>query len=345
MDRERACDPTPVRAEENYVRRSKSGLGSGFSAIAVDPRISLGNPPHGPDLGRFRSFCEREMLHLDGDASHCAGAAVGAASRLQSGFPCHVTSGNDASAGHGPTGCEYKGRWDLTQSIRTGALLGSILLLVSGCAGTRIQEGEVPLPASLVTPIPNIGDPFGEYHIGPLDTLSITVLLEPDLTFPSIPVDHGGVFTMPLIGEVAASGKTSKQLTEEITQRLSAYLVAPAVAVNVTNPASQRVTVDGYVNSPGVYQLTGDTTLLGAIAMAKGPGRVAKLNEIAIFRTVDGHRYAAKFDLTAIREGRAADPQIRASDVIVVGFSRLSQVYQDFLTALPVITVFQRFDR
>jgi len=113
------------------------------------------------------------------------------------------------------------------------------------------------------------------------------------------------------------------------------------VAVNVTSAASQRIVVEGSVNSPGVFELRGDTTLLGAMAMAKGPSQVAALEEVAVFRRIDGKLYAAKFDLRDIRLGKAPDPAILADDTIVVGFSGLKSTYRDLLQALPAVALFR----
>jgi polysaccharide export outer membrane protein len=156
-------------------------------------------------------------------------------------------------------------------------------------------------------------------------------------------VDTSGRFEMPLIGTVQAAGKMPSELSAEIKGRLGRYLVDPSVAVNVATANSQKVTVDGSVVDPGVFLLQGETTLTGAIALANGPSRVAKLSQVAIFRTVNGQRSAAVFDLRAIRNGQMADPRLVANDVVVVGFSGLSQGFQDFLQTVPLIAIFQPF--
>ena len=221
--------------------------------------------------------------------------------------------------------------------------VGPVLLALAlvGCsAGSNIRAGEVPLAQDA---IPLLGDPLAGYRVGPLDVLSISVFKEPDLTFTDMTVDTSGRFEMPLIGTVEAAGKMPSELSAEIKGRLGRYLVEPRVAVNVATANSQKVTVDGSVTDPGVFLLQGETTLTGAIALANGPSRVAKLSQVAIFRTVNGQRSAAVFDLRAIRNGQAADPRLIANDVVVVGFSGLSQGFQDFLQTVPLIAVFRPF--
>jgi protein involved in polysaccharide export with SLBB domain len=83
------------------------------------------------------------------------------------------------------------------------------------------------------------------------------------------------------------------------------------VTVNVTTMGERLVSVEGQVTKAGAYPVAPDTTLLSAISMAQSPTRIAKLDDTVIFRTVDGQRMAARFDLKRIRAG--LDPIPRSS--------------------------------
>ena len=211
----------------------------------------------------------------------------------------------------------------------------------------RFRPGSFPTPSGQTDPSIGwfvIADPVTDYLIGPLDMLAVTVFKESDVTLPQVQVDSGGRFEMPLIGTVQASGKTAAQLSGEIKRALGArYLVDPNVVVNVAAMNSQKVTIEGAVTAPGVFLLQGETTLVGVVALAKGPTRVAKLDQVAIFRKVGGRRTAAIFDLTAIREGRVADPAMVAGDVVIVGSSASAQLFQDLLRVVPALAVFSTF--
>ena len=112
----------------------------------------------------------------------------------------------------------------------------------------------------------------------------------------------------------------------------------------VNNSASQFVTVEGSVTEPGRYELPrGRASLLEVIALAKSPTRIAKLDEVLVFREIGGQRYGAVFDLNDVRQGRADDPQLRGGDVVVVGFSQLKGAFRDFLTTAPFFNVFRPF--
>jgi len=164
--------------------------------------------------------------------------------------------------------------------------------------------------------------------------LSVNVFREPELTLKDLQVDAGGTLLFPLVGSLAAKGKTSAELATEIAQRLGErYLRDPQVTVVVTASTSQRVTVEGNVNEPGVYEIGGNATLLEALARAKSTTRVAALGEVVVFRIVDGKRLGAVFDVRQIRAGLAADPRILGGDIVVVGFSEVKGAFRDFLSS------------
>src|SRR5690606_7709726 len=96
------------------------------------------------------------------------------------------------------------------------------------------------------------------------------------------------------------------------------YLQSPQVSVFVKEFTSQRVTVEGAVNKPGIYPITGRTSLLQAVALSEGLSPLADPSAVIIFRTIGGQRMAALFDLREIRAGNMEDPQIYGDHIVVV---------------------------
>lgn len=180
----------------------------------------------------------------------------------------------------------------------------------------------------------------GDYVIGPEDKLTIRVFEVKDLSFDNEQVDTSGQIMLPLVGKVQASGKTTAQLEDEITQRLGKYLQSPQVSVSVTESASQKVTVEGNVKNPGVYQVKGHTTLMQAIAMAGGPDDEADTHKVAVIRLDNGIRKAATVDYAAIKAGKTGDPLIQGDDVVVVGESQMKMVWANVVKNLPIFTLF-----
>lgn len=198
-------------------------------------------------------------------------------------------------------------------------------------------------PAAYVAfPAPSAEQIASAYRIGALDKISITVFQEPELSLSEVPVDASGNILLPLIGSVTAAGKTTGELSKEIADKLDErFLVDPQVSVIVASSVSQKVTVEGSVEEPGVYDLRGQTTLLEALAMAKGPNRVASLDHVAIFRVVNGERMGALFDLREIRRGEAADPEVLGNDTVVVGLSNVKAAWRDVVDVLPALAIFR----
>ena len=120
------------------------------------------------------------------------------------------------------------------------------------------------------------------YVIGPTDTLSITVVGEPDLT-SKYRVDTDGTITMPYVGRQTAAGSTVAELQAKITSLLKdGYLQNPQVLIDVDQYKARSVLVVGEVRSPGKVQLTGLTmSLLEALALAGSPTSAAA-NEVIV---------------------------------------------------------------
>jgi polysaccharide export outer membrane protein len=178
----------------------------------------------------------------------------------------------------------------------------------------------------------------------PADVVSVTVFREPDLSLDNILVSEDGTIALPLVGTLDAAGHTLESLSNEIARRLiGAHLLNPQVTVGVRQYASRRVTVEGGVTQSGVYPFSPGARLSDALALAQGPSRVAKLNQVAIFRHDAQGLAVAVFDYRAVQQGKMIDPQLQPGDRVVVGLSGLSQAWQDLIKALPAFAIFTRF--
>lgn len=222
---------------------------------------------------------------------------------------------------------------------------GLLIVGLAACGGPQIDINQVTAASVVDLPASSeSGAARSDYRIGAGDKLNVRVFQVPDLSSEDLVVDTAGNVQLPLIGAVRTAGHTPAELAREVEARLGArYLRDPNVTVTVTEAASQKITVDGAVTKPGVYEMRGATSLLQAVAMAEGPTAVADLGKVAVFRTIDGQRAVALFDLGAIRQGRAADPTVLGDDVIVVDTSRLSVTLRNVLAALPGLAAFSYF--
>lgn len=187
------------------------------------------------------------------------------------------------------------------------------------------------------------GGVSADYKVGPQDLLEISVFQVADLN-RTVRVNTGGEISLPLIGVVQAGGRTVQQVQDDIAHKLTEkYLQNPQVSVFVKEFTSQRVTLEGAVAKPGIYPLTGQTSLLQTIAMAGGLNDMADLQGVVVFRVIGGTKKAARFDLKQIRKGSAEDPVIYGDDIVVVEESGSKSMFSRIIKSMPVLGVFSFF--
>jgi polysaccharide export outer membrane protein len=177
-------------------------------------------------------------------------------------------------------------------------------------------------------PVPASGQ---EYTIGPHDVLGITVWGQADLS-RDYGVDPDGFIPFPLIGRVKAAGSTPKELAAQLTELLGKdYLVNPQVIVAVKEYLSQKVQVLGAAEKPGVYHLTGPTTLLEILSRAGGFASTAG-KQVLLVRNhgaADGSSAAQRLSLEKIQAGDPSEnARVQNQDIVIV--SR-AQAYSYFV--------------
>jgi polysaccharide biosynthesis/export protein len=180
----------------------------------------------------------------------------------------------------------------LMQSRSTPALVLCLIL----CAGLLAAR-----PAAVAQ----------EYTIGPGDVLRITVWGHEDLS-KEYPVTLDGRVPFPLIGSLPAVGLTTTELAVRLRDLLEKdYLVNPQVIVAVKDYLSQKVHVMGEAEKPGLFFLTGPTTLLEMLSRAGGVSKNAG-KDLVLVRgeqlTVDGKKVGSgstilRLDLHKIQAG------------------------------------------
>lgn len=216
------------------------------------------------------------------------------------------------------------------------------LLALSACSG---RGGSVPYdpagfgPPDLATQEVATAAPV----LGPLDKIRVTVFQEESLS-GDFQVDQAGNIDYPLLGELSAQGVTPSELAATITQRLSQrYMRDPRVQVSLVEAVDQTITVDGSVRQPGVVPIKGATSLIRAVALARGTTEDANPSRVVVFRTIRGERMAAAFDLTQIRRGEAPDPPIYGNDIIVVDGNSNRRLFRDIISTVPILGIFRPF--
>ena len=224
-------------------------------------------------------------------------------------------------------------------------IVAAVLLLgLAGCVTPSSGLRDVGTGGSL--PAPDTTNAYGayegtsEYRLGANDEIEISVFGVQDLS-KKVRINSNGQISLPLVGAVPAGGKTVPELERELTRLYaSSYLQDPQVTVYVTEFASQRITLEGAVKQPGIYPLTGKTTLLQSIAIAKGLDPLADLRAVVLFRQIDGKKMAAVYDMRELRAGNVEDPLLYGDDVIVVEQSGSKTALRRFVESVPAIGLF-----
>jgi polysaccharide export outer membrane protein len=144
------------------------------------------------------------------------------------------------------------------------------------------------------------------FLLGPSDVLKVNVWHNPDLSGDAI-VRPDGTITLPLVGDIAAAGRTPMDVRNEITTRLKAYIKddSAIVTVAVSSVNSYRFVVSGNVEKPGSYNANHYASVSEAITLAGGPNRFASPEQAVIIRTgPNGKVRRIPVDDTAILSGK-----------------------------------------
>jgi len=214
---------------------------------------------------------------------------------------------------------------------KVGLRLGifGVCILISGCLAAQTDTAKKPdnsksedqTAAAEANADKTVGHPHDDtYIIGADDVLAINVWKEPEVS-RTVPVRSDGKISVPLAGEVQASGETPRQLEKELATKLQSFISEPEVTVIVTEVKSQKFNVLGMVSKPGSYPLTNSSTVLDAIALAGGFRDFAKQKSIYILRqNPDGGQSRLPFNYKEVIKGKnsAQNIKLQPRDTIVV---------------------------
>lgn len=225
---------------------------------------------------------------------------------------------------------------------RKSLLVLPAVALLSACAGAPPLRTSpyVQVVDATELPPPSQKDPAGQvYRIGAFDRLVIDVQGFTELTDREFQVDTAGRLSIPIAGSMTVAGTTPDEAERRIAEGLRrADVRNPRVAVNVKESLSQFVTVDGQVTQPGNVPVVNQMTLMRAIAAAKGASEFAKLDDVVVFRKVEGQQMAALYNLGAIRRGNYGDPVLYPLDIVVVGNSPARRLFRDIISTAPLLS-------
>jgi polysaccharide export outer membrane protein len=196
----------------------------------------------------------------------------------------------------------------------SGVLLGQ--MPTPGQAARATSAAVTTLPAPPATLSSKAND--NSFVIGNDDVLAINVWKEPDFS-QKIQVRSDGKISLPLLGEVQATGLTPLQLEQELTAKLRDFITKPEVTVMVEQINSKKFNILGQVAKPGSYSLALAPTIVDAIAIAGGPRDFAKQKSIYILReNPGGSQIRIFFNYKDFLKGKNQNIKLEPHDTIVV---------------------------
>lgn len=226
-------------------------------------------------------------------------------------------------------------------------LLGALawLCVMGACSSEppRVLDHDAPAAET-----PTWGEPqVFDYLLGPNDVLRVNVWRHPELgsglyraNTPGTPVDGSGKISLPVIGEVAASGRTIFDLRDEIEARLGVYLRDPRVDISILEQNAHRYYVFGEVKKPGMFVMDRPMTAIQALAMAGGYTTDADRNHIALVRGPIAEENVTLFDTEDLDP--LAAMSIRDGDLIFVtqrDWAGVGQAARDLVPLLQLISL------
>ena len=194
---------------------------------------------------------------------------------------------------------------------------GGLLLAWITCWGVACTPTLMDLPDATSDSLETLDQQT--YRIGTEDVLEVMVWKNPDLS-REVSVRPDGKFSLPLLGEVRASGRTVPDVTAEISERLQVYYKEPPkVSVIVQQVNSHAIYVMGSVGQPGKYVVKTGTTFLQALALAGGLTEFAAPNKIVLRRHgTNGEDQAFRIRYKEVVAGRANNVMMQPGDTVIV---------------------------
>ena len=196
------------------------------------------------------------------------------------------------------------------------SMVGVALALVLSCLGPGCSTDLVNHPVDYAPP--------AEFLLGPEDVLVVTVWRNQDLS-REVVVRPDGLISMPLIGDVQASGLTANELAKRISERLKEFMATPTVPAQVKEVNSYFIYVLGEVTKPGKYSLKSFATVMQGVSMAGGFTIFASKSKIHVLRiSKNGHgephqiQIPVQYDEILSGKTSVGNFFLKSGDVIVV---------------------------
>jgi polysaccharide biosynthesis/export protein len=202
-------------------------------------------------------------------------------------------------------------------SLRVALWCLAAMVLTTSAYGQQTTVARAPGNGAAATAAPPAIP--ADYVIGPEDVLGVVFWREAEIS-GDVTVRPDGAITLPLIGEMKASGMKPDALRDAVQTAAGKYLTEPNVSVIVRQINSRKVFITGGVANSGAHALTGPRNVMQLIALAGGLTEYAKGDEISIMRNENGRTRYFKFNYKEVSRGKKLEQNIllQPGDTVVV---------------------------
>ena len=194
------------------------------------------------------------------------------------------------------------------------ALVANVAVAQTKPAPATPSQGSVAKPpASPVASLPS------DYVIGPADVLTITYRNEKEMTGDYF-VRPDGKITLPFFGDVDAVGVAPEQLAQRLVKISDKLYIDPTITVGVKVINSRKVSITGYVEKPGQYDILTPMDVIQLISLAGGLREFTDGKDITIIRKEGGKQISFKFNYKDVLEGKKLEQniQLKPGDSVLV---------------------------
>ena len=210
---------------------------------------------------------------------------------------------------------------------RSGLLAILAGYFLTGCEHPRASMPAVPAPPGTVQSALRFRK---EYVLASGDQIEVVVRRVPEAS-RQVTIRPDGKISLPLIEDVAASGRTVSEVHTELTALFSNRLVHPEVNIIPLVVRQPMVYVAGDVTNVVAVPFRDAPTAMQAIALAGGLRRTAGTKDISLIRlSDDGYVRAIPLEVTVKGQPGAymalRETSLQPDDILFVPENRRSQV-------------------
>jgi polysaccharide export outer membrane protein len=210
-------------------------------------------------------------------------------------------------------------RGDTMASDMTSRFMSNLLraaasfLLVLGLAACSFNRYP-PAPATSATA-------DYAYKIGPLDSISIIVWRNPELS-TIVPVRPDGKISTALVTDMQAAGLTPQELSLSLQGALTKYIREPVVSVVVTTfqgASTETIRIIGEAARPQALPYRQGMTLLDVMIQVGGLTEFADGNGAVLVRGKEGSKqYSVRLKDLLKRGDISANVEVSPGDVLII---------------------------